>query len=148
MSYINKKENETFTFFINSPKEPLNKTEVRMNELKQEIIELIIHCFSTFLFLCLEAFNVLTPDKYYYTAMGHSINVNGVDDAADFQATKHAMNVMSINAQEQAAIWSLLSGILWLGNIDFNEKGDVATVKNQQGTFSYFFLVLSIFTFL
>jgi myosin-1 len=79
-----------------------------------------------------KAFNVLTPEKYYYTAMGHSINVNDVDDGADFQVTKHAMDVMGINAQEQAAIWSLLSGILWLGNVDFNEKGDVATVKNQQ----------------
>jgi myosin heavy subunit len=77
--------------------------------------------------------------------MGHSINVNGVDDAADFQVTKNAMNVMSITAQEQAAIWSLLSGILWLGNIDFNEKGDVATVKNQQGTFSC--LLSLLFTF-
>lgn len=43
------------------------------------------------------------------------------------------MNVMGITAGEQAGILGLLAGILWLGNIDFNEKADAVSVKNMDG---------------
>jgi hypothetical protein len=43
------------------------------------------------------------------------------------------MDVMGITAGEQAGILGLLAGILWLGNIDFNEKADAVSVKNMDG---------------
>lgn len=43
------------------------------------------------------------------------------------------MNVMGITAGEQAGILGLLAGILWLGNIDFNEKADAVSIKNMDG---------------
>lgn len=43
------------------------------------------------------------------------------------------MNVMGITAGEQASILALLAGILWLGNVDFNEKADAVSVKTMEG---------------
>jgi myosin-1 len=78
-----------------------------------------------------QQFKLMGPEKYLYTSMGQSLNVQGIDDVADFKEVRQAMNVMGITAGEQAGILGLLAGILWLGNIDFNEKADAVSVKNM-----------------
>jgi myosin-1 len=40
------------------------------------------------------------------------------------------MNIIGISQTEQHGIFRLLSAILWLGNLDFTEKADVATVAD------------------
>jgi myosin I len=41
------------------------------------------------------------------------------------------MNVIGITKQEQHDIFRLVSSILWLGNVDFTEQGERATVADQ-----------------
>merc|ERR1711976_754427 len=44
-----------------------------------------------------------------------------MDDSKEFEHTKKAMEVCGINKQEQMAILSVLSAILYLGNIEFTQ---------------------------
>ena len=46
-------------------------------------------------------------------------DIDGVDDAADFAAVRSALQDVGVDVTAQHAIFSLLAGMLWLGNIEF-----------------------------
>ncbi len=52
-----------------------------------------------------------------------------MDDAAEFRAVRAALADVGVDSAAQAAVWGLLSGLLWLGNIDFEESGDGTKVQ-------------------
>ncbi|GAM28278.1 hypothetical protein SAMD00019534_114540 [Acytostelium subglobosum LB1] len=79
-----------------------------------------------------EEFGIYGPENFAYLTKGNTLDIDGVDDVEEFEATRHAMNVIGINAQEQYNIFKLISGILWLGNVDFTEQaGDKCVVSDQ-----------------
>jgi len=51
-------------------------------------------------------------------------DIAGVDDAADFQAVCHALTDIGIGSEDQSALWTLLSGVLWLGNTTIQPDPD------------------------
>ncbi|KAL7285494.1 hypothetical protein ACG7TL_000591 [Trametes sanguinea] len=71
-----------------------------------------------------EAFGLQTPDAYAYTSLSNCLDVPGIDDAQDFSETIKAMQVIGLSDYEQYEIWRMLAIILWLGNVQYNEKDD------------------------
>lgn len=83
-----------------------------------------------------------TPDAYAYTSLSNCLDVPGIDDTKDFDETivslhlivrccskypyhiQRAMQVIGLTDYEQAEIFRNLATILWLGNVQFEEKDD------------------------
>eukprot|EP01130_Rhizamoeba_saxonica_P002404 TRINITY_DN12207_c0_g1_i1.p1 TRINITY_DN12207_c0_g1~~TRINITY_DN12207_c0_g1_i1.p1 ORF type:complete len:1112 (-),score=281.88 TRINITY_DN12207_c0_g1_i1:48-3341(-) len=77
-------------------------------------------------------YQILDPGSYNYLNMGKTLNVDTIDDFAEWNDTLESMNIVGISEAEKDNILSLLSGILWLGNIDFNESGDKVSIKDMK----------------
>jgi myosin I len=43
---------------------------------------------------------------------------------ADILSLQKAMQIIGLSAEEQTQIFRMLAGILWIGNVQFNEKDD------------------------
>ncbi|PRP86414.1 hypothetical protein PROFUN_05333 [Planoprotostelium fungivorum] len=69
------------------------------------------------------AFKLGSVDQYKYLNSSGCTAIQGVNDADEFRATKHAMNVIGIPEQDQLGAFSLLAAVLHLGNLTFKEKG-------------------------
>ncbi|KAK6463631.1 myosin-5 isoform [Scheffersomyces coipomensis] len=75
-----------------------------------------------------QQFGIQGPESYIYTSAAKCINVDGMDDAKDFQDTLNAMKIIGLAQQEQDNIFRMLASILWIGNISFveDESGNAA----------------------
>ncbi|KAF3515892.1 hypothetical protein DY000_02061694 [Brassica cretica] len=63
--------------------------------------------------------------------------LDGVNDAEEYLATRNAMDVVGISEQEQDAIFRVVAAILHLGNIEFckGEDADSSSLKDEQSKF-------------
>ena len=61
------------------------------------------------------------PDEFVYLNQGQSPEIDGVDDAKEFQSTIDAFNLLGFSAKEQKNIFLILAGILHLGNVEFEQ---------------------------
>ncbi|KAK0409310.1 hypothetical protein QR680_004468 [Steinernema hermaphroditum] len=76
-----------------------------------------------------------TSDDYEYTNMGDAHEIDGVDDRADFEETVNAFDLLGISREQQADIFRLLAGLLYLGNIGFVAgPGDGSTVNSDHAS--------------
>lgn len=57
-------------------------------------------------------------------------DIDGVDDSQSFNGLKKALSTFGIDGRQQFGIWSVLSAILHLGNINFSQKIDSAFIQN------------------
>ena len=82
-----------------------------------------------------QMFGIQSPETYVYTSAAKCINVDGIDDAQDFQDTLNAMKIIGLTQQEQDNIFRMLAVILWIGNISFieDENGN-ATIRDDSVT--------------
>jgi myosin I len=88
-------------------------------------------------------FGLQGPESYAYTSRSNCLEVQGIDDVADFRETlvrwritlkfnilliivyfQKAMNIIGLSQQEQTEILRMLAIILWLGNVQFSELED------------------------
>ncbi|CAO3650595.1 unnamed protein product [Cunninghamella echinulata] len=68
-----------------------------------------------------EQYGLQGPESFLYTSKSKCLNVDGIDDAKDFDDTLKAMGVIGLQQHEQDDIFKMLSIILWLGNVVFIE---------------------------
>jgi myosin heavy subunit len=62
-----------------------------------------------------------------------SMKDNDIDDANQFKIVKHAMDVIAISDEEQAAIFNLIASVLHLGNVGFSENDNgIATITGLE----------------
>ena len=47
-----------------------------------------------------------------------------MDDAAEFATVRHALADVGISPEAQTSLFATLSGVLWLGNVDFSPHHD------------------------
>ena len=81
----------------------------------------------------LETFGAQQPQSYLYTSRSKCFDVPGIDDAADFKDTLNAMKVIGLAQAEQDEIFRVISAILWIGNITFQEddSGNAAIIDQS-----------------
>lgn len=79
-----------------------------------------------------ETFGIQQPQSYVYTSRSKCYDVQGIDDHADFKDTLNAMRIIGLSQGEQDNIFRMLSAILWLGNVSFQEDDSGnATIVDQ-----------------
>ncbi|PBK76854.1 hypothetical protein ARMSODRAFT_1012068 [Armillaria solidipes] len=71
-----------------------------------------------------EAFGLQGPEAYAYTSLSNCLEVQDINDAHDYSETIKAMDIIGLDANEQNEIFRMLAIILWLGNVQFEEKDD------------------------
>lgn len=60
----------------------------------------------------------LVPVEHFdYLNQGGAPNIEGVDDKAEFDATRHSLNTIGVSTTAQAEIFRLLAALLHLGNV-------------------------------
>ncbi|XP_024967331.1 myosin-17-like [Cynara cardunculus var. scolymus] len=98
------------------------------------------HCFYL---LCAappedrEKFKLESPQSYHYLNQSKSYELEGVNDAHEYIATRRAMDILGISGEEQEAIFRVVAAILHLGNIEF-AKGheiDSSVIKDEKSRF-------------
>jgi myosin heavy subunit len=52
-----------------------------------------------------------------------------VDDAAELRVVRRALSDIGVDMETQSMLFKLLSGLLWLGNIEFEESGTGDSTK-------------------
>ncbi|KAK0663984.1 P-loop containing nucleoside triphosphate hydrolase protein [Cercophora samala] len=56
-------------------------------------------------------------EQFDYLNQGNTPTIDGVDDKAEFKATKQSLTTIGVSEGEQAEIFKLLAGLLHLGNV-------------------------------
>ncbi|GLC37064.1 hypothetical protein PLESTB_001395600 [Pleodorina starrii] len=72
------------------------------------------------------------PQDFHFLAQSGCYDIAGVDDAADFRVVRRALADIGVDAETQTMLFKLLSGLLWLGNIEFEESGTGDSTKVRQ----------------
>lgn len=79
-----------------------------------------------------QTFGIQKPETYLYTSKSKCLDVDGIDDLAEFQDTLNAMKVIGLSQAEQDNIFRMLAAILWAGNLVFREdESGYAAVSDQ-----------------
>ncbi|RKP16670.1 hypothetical protein ROZALSC1DRAFT_17329 [Rozella allomycis CSF55] len=77
-----------------------------------------------------ENYGMTNPDYFNYLRQSGTYDADGIDDVADYQEVKKAMDICGFSKEEISCIFELVAGILHLGNIDFIEHGNGAVVRD------------------
>ncbi|CAF1021275.1 unnamed protein product [Didymodactylos carnosus] len=84
----------------------------------------------------------LSPDlRFQYINNVGTFRVPKIDDAKDMIDTQSAMDIIGLSRQTKEDIFTLLAGILHLGNVQFGDKNNYATVlydRDLQPPCAYF----------
>ncbi|ROT40891.1 hypothetical protein SODALDRAFT_106970 [Sodiomyces alkalinus F11] len=64
-----------------------------------------------------EELNILPIEQFEYLNQGNCPAIDGVDDKAEFEATKSSLKTIGVTESQQAEIFKLLAGLLHLGNV-------------------------------
>ncbi|XP_072950421.1 myosin-17-like [Typha angustifolia] len=98
------------------------------------------HCFY---FLCsappedIAKYKLAEPRAFHYLNQSSCIQVDGIDDAHEYLATRRAMDIVGISEQEQEGIFRVVAAILHIGNIDFAKGTEVdsSVIKDEKSRF-------------
>ncbi|CAM0956703.1 unnamed protein product [Alopecurus aequalis] len=66
-----------------------------------------------------EKLNLKKVDEYKYLKQSCCYSIAGVDDAEMFRTVTEAMNIVHISKEDQDNVFSMVSAVLWLGDISF-----------------------------
>ncbi|XP_074106186.1 unconventional myosin ID [Cotesia typhae] len=93
------------------------------------------HCFYQLLNGCSEnELNKLgliaDAGRYYYTSHGKDSKTS-VSDRTEYKAVVSAMSILGFNLSEIETVWSIIAGILHLGNITFTLEEDKLVIGNK-----------------
>ena len=72
--------------------------------------------------------------EYEYVNQSGCTNISGVDDAKKFEALRLALNVLQVPADKIEAIFSVISAVLWLGNLQFRVRAIRPHFSYQRAT--------------
>ncbi|KTW31801.1 uncharacterized protein T551_01062 [Pneumocystis jirovecii RU7] len=71
-----------------------------------------------------ENYGIQQPGAYFYTSVSDCFTVDGIDDSSNFFETCKAMETIGLSLDDKNNIFRMLSIILWLGNVQFQEDQD------------------------
>lgn len=64
-----------------------------------------------------QALGLLPVEQFDYLNQGGDPVIDGVDDAAEFMATRKSMTTIGVDDSVQREVWRMLAGLLHLGNV-------------------------------
>ncbi|XP_053159330.1 unconventional myosin-Vb isoform X2 [Hemicordylus capensis] len=72
-------------------------------------------------------------EDFFYTCLGGDTSIEGVDDADDFEKTRHAFTLLGVKDSHQMTIFKILAAILHLGNLDIisERDGESCSISKQ-----------------
>ncbi|OIW18737.1 hypothetical protein TanjilG_13489 [Lupinus angustifolius] len=84
-----------------------------------------------------EKYKLGSPSSFHYLNQSKCYQLDGVDDAHEYHATRRAMDIVGISEEEQEAIFRVVAAILHLGNIEFSkgEEIDSSVIKDEKSRF-------------
>ncbi|XP_055956290.1 unconventional myosin-IXa isoform X3 [Patella vulgata] len=76
------------------------------------------------------------PEEYNYLSCSNCVILEGTDEKYEFARLKQSMEMVGFSPETQRRIFSVLSAVLHLGNIEFKKKGDQhhdesVSIKNE-----------------
>ncbi|TID30042.1 hypothetical protein CANINC_001411 [Pichia inconspicua] len=71
-------------------------------------------------------------EDFFYLNQGGVPNIEGVDDAKDFEDTRNALSLIGIGNDTQLEIFKVLSGLLHLGNIEIPKTKNNASLSSDE----------------
>ncbi|KAL9401289.1 hypothetical protein Peur_005138 [Populus x canadensis] len=86
------------------------------------------HCFYM---LCaapeevIEKYKLGNPRTFHYLNQSNFYDLDGVNESEEYLATRRAMDIVGINANEQDAIFRVVAAILHLGNVEFAKGNEM-----------------------
>ncbi|KAK0734208.1 myosin-1 [Lasiosphaeria miniovina] len=91
-----------------------------------------------------ETFGIQKPETYIYTSRSKCLDVDGIDDLADYQDTLNAMKIIGLSQAEQDNIFRMLSAILWAGNLVFREDDNGYAAVTDQSVVDFLAYLLEV----
>ena len=61
-------------------------------------------------------------ESFRYTSMSGEYHADGIDDVSEFVEMEQALKIINLSQEKINQIYSILSGVLYLGNIEFQEN--------------------------
>jgi myosin-1 len=89
-------------------------------------------------------FGIQPPSTYPYTSASKCLDVDGIDDLADYAETLEAMRIIGLSQAEQDEIFRMLAAILWTGNIGFREDKDGNAEVTDQSVVDFLAYLLEV----
>jgi myosin-1 len=89
-------------------------------------------------------FGIQQPSSYPYTSASKCLDVDGIDDLADYAETLEAMRIIGLSQAEQDEIFRMLAAILWTGNIGFREDKDGNAEVTDQSVVDFLAYLLEV----
>uniref|UniRef100_A0A8D2M4E1 Myosin VB n=1 Tax=Zonotrichia albicollis TaxID=44394 RepID=A0A8D2M4E1_ZONAL len=85
-------------------------------------------------------------EDFFYTSQGGDMSIDGVDDADDFEKTRHAFTLLGVKESHQMTIFRIIAAILHLGNLKIQGErdGEVCSVSSEDEHLSSFCSLLGV----
>ncbi|XP_014750384.1 PREDICTED: unconventional myosin-Vb isoform X1 [Sturnus vulgaris] len=85
-------------------------------------------------------------EDFFYTSQGGDTSIDGVDDADDFEKTRHAFTLLGVKESHQMTIFRIIAAILHLGNteIQVERDGEGCSVSSEDEHLSSFCSLLGV----
>lgn len=76
--------------------------------------------------------DILPVEQFEYLNQGNTPTIDGVDDKAEFFATKASLKTIGIDEEQQNGIFKLLAGLLHLGNVKIGQARTEAVLAADE----------------
>lgn len=76
--------------------------------------------------------SILPVEQYVYMNQGNAPVIDGVDDKAEFEATKKSLATIGVNQTQQMGMFRLLAGLLHLGNIKITASRNDSVLTSDE----------------
>lgn len=80
---------------------------------------------------------IQNANRFNYLSKSECYNVDGINDANDFQEIKSAMETINLTENDRLNIFKVIAGILHLGNIKFASDGHYAQCEHDKCIFNF-----------
>ncbi|EON66577.1 hypothetical protein W97_05822 [Coniosporium apollinis CBS 100218] len=79
-----------------------------------------------------EEFSLLPADQFDYLNQGSSPVIDGVDDKAEFDATKSSLTTIGVSQERQYQIFRVLAALLHIGNIKITASRTESSLSSEE----------------
>ncbi|EPE06184.1 myosin 1 myo5 [Ophiostoma piceae UAMH 11346] len=89
-------------------------------------------------------FGIQGPEAYIYTSRSKCLDVDGIDDIAEYRDTLNAMKIIGLSQPEQDQIFRMLAAVLWTGNLVFHEDDSGYAAVSDQSVVDFLAYLLEV----